>query len=94
MSGEQIEEARIGMCSVGATTLRATGAEGVLEGQRPDEELHKQAAERAAQEGDPPDDARGTPEYKRDLVRVLVVRALEQAVGRARGDEDSAADGR
>jgi aerobic carbon-monoxide dehydrogenase medium subunit len=94
MSGDQIEESRIGMCSVGSTTLRATGAEEVLEGQSPDEELYKQAAERAAQECDPPDDARGTPEYKRDLVRVLVVRALEQAVGRARGDEDSAADGR
>ena len=94
MSGDQIEETRIGMCSVGSTTLRATGAEEVLEGQSPDEELYKQAAERAAQECDPPDDARGTPEYKRDLVRVLVVRALEQAVGRARGDEDSAANGR
>jgi aerobic carbon-monoxide dehydrogenase medium subunit len=94
MSGDQIEESRIGMCSVGSTTLRATAAEEVLEGQSPDEELYKQAAERAAQECDPPDDARGTPEYKRDLVRVLVVRALEQAVGRARGDEDSAADGR
>jgi aerobic carbon-monoxide dehydrogenase medium subunit len=94
MSGDQIEESRIGMCSVGSTTLRARGAEEVLEGQSPDEELYKQAAERAAQECDPPDDARGTPEYKRDLVRVLVVRALEQAVGRARGDEDSAADGR
>ena len=94
MSGDQIEESRIGMCSVGSTTLRATGAEEVLEGQSPDEELYKQAAERAAQECDPPDDARGTPDYKRDLVRVLVVRALEQAVGRARGDEDSAADGR
>ena len=94
MSGDQIEESRIGMCSVGSTTLRATGAEEVLEGQSPDEELYKQAAERAAQECDPPDDARGTPEYKRDLVRVLVVRALEQAVGRARGDEDSAANGR
>lgn len=94
MSGDQIEESRIGMCSVGSTTLRATGAEEVLEGHSPDEELYKQAAERAAQECDPPDDARGTPEYKRDLVRVLVVRALEQAVGRARGDEDSAADGR
>jgi aerobic carbon-monoxide dehydrogenase medium subunit len=94
MSGDQIEESRIGMCSVGSTTLRATAAEEVLEGQSPDEEHYKQAAERAAQECDPPDDARGTPEYKRDLVRVLVVRALEQAVGRARGDEDSAADGR
>jgi carbon-monoxide dehydrogenase medium subunit len=82
MSGDEIEEARIGMCSVGSTTLRAGGAEEVLKGQHPDGELYRRAAERAAEECDPPDDARGTPEYKRDLVRVLVVRALEQAVDR------------
>src|SRR5215213_5115055 len=82
MDGEEIGDARIGMCSVGSTTLRARGAEKVLKGQRPDEELYKRAAERAAEECDPPDDSRGTPEYKRDLVRVLLVRALEQAVDR------------
>jgi carbon-monoxide dehydrogenase medium subunit len=94
MSGEEVEEVRIGMCGVGSTTLRATGAEEVLKGQSPDEELYKRAGERAAEECDPPDDARGTPEYKRDLVRVLVVRAMGQAVDRARGAEDRTADGR
>jgi aerobic carbon-monoxide dehydrogenase medium subunit len=82
MSGDEIEEARIGMCSVGSTTLRAGGAEEVLKGQHPDGELYRRAAERAAEECDPPDDARGTPDYKRDLVRVLAMRALEQAVDR------------
>ena len=94
MSGEEIEEARVGMCGVGSTTLRARGAEEVLNGERPDVELYKRAGEQAAQECDPPDDARGTPEYKRDLVRVLLVRAMEQAVGRARGTEDRTAQGR
>lgn len=95
MNGEEkIESARIGMCGVGSTTLRAREAEEVLKGQSPDEELYKRAAEKAAEECDPPDDVRGTPEYKRDLVRVLVVRAMEQAVGRARGAEDRTADGR
>jgi carbon-monoxide dehydrogenase medium subunit len=82
MNGDEIEEARIGMCSVGSTTLRARGAEEVLGGESPDGELFRRAADRAAEECDPPDDARGTPEYKRDLVRVLLVRALEQAVDR------------
>jgi aerobic carbon-monoxide dehydrogenase medium subunit len=94
MSGDEIEEARIGMCGVGSTTLRAREAEEVLKGESPDEELYKRAGEQAAEECDPPDDARGTPEYKRDLVRVLVVRALRQALGRARGAEDRTADGR
>jgi aerobic carbon-monoxide dehydrogenase medium subunit len=82
MSGDEIEEGRIGMCSVGSTTLRAREAEEVLQGQSPDGELYMRAADKAAEECDPPDDARGTPEYKRDLVRVLLVRALEQAVDR------------
>src|SRR5215212_6261391 len=94
MSGDEIEDARVGMCGVGSTTLRAREAEEVLKGQKPDEELYRRAGERAAEECDPPDDARGTPEYKRDLVRGLVVRAMEQAVGRARGVEDRTADGR
>jgi carbon-monoxide dehydrogenase medium subunit len=94
MSGEEIEDVRVGMCGVGSTTLRATGAEEALKGQSPDEELYRRAGEAAAEECDPPDDARGTPEYKRDLVRVLLVRAMEQAVGRARGLEDRTADSR
>jgi carbon-monoxide dehydrogenase medium subunit len=93
-SGEEIEDVRIGMCGVGSTTLRAREAEEVLKGQGPDAELYKRAGEQAAQECDPTHDARGTPEYKRDLVRVLVGRAMEQALGRARGAEDRMADGR
>jgi aerobic carbon-monoxide dehydrogenase medium subunit len=93
-SSEEIEDARIGMCAVGDRTLRARGAEEVLRGQRPDAEVYKRAAERAAEECEPMDDARGTPEYKRDLVRVLLRRALERAVGRARGEEGSTARGR
>jgi carbon-monoxide dehydrogenase medium subunit len=94
MSEDEIEDARIGMCGVGSTTLRAREAEDVLKGQSPVEELYRRAGERAAEECDPPDDARGTPEYKRDLVRVLIVRAMEQAVSRAQGTGGRTADGR
>jgi carbon-monoxide dehydrogenase medium subunit len=73
------------MCAVGGQTLRASGAEEILEGQRPDAELYKRAGERAAQECEPAEDARGPVEYKRDLVKVLVARALETAVERAGG---------
>jgi carbon-monoxide dehydrogenase medium subunit len=81
----EIRDAGVGMCAVGGQTLRASGAEEILEGQRPDAELYKRAGERAAQESDPPEDARGPIEYKRDLVKVLVTRALEKAVERAEG---------
>ncbi|MBA2441942.1 MAG: xanthine dehydrogenase family protein subunit M [Rubrobacter sp.] len=83
MSGGEIEDARIGMCGVGSTTLRARGAEESLRGQPPGEELYRRAGERAAEESEPIEDARGSAEYKRDLVRTLVARALERAVERA-----------
>jgi carbon-monoxide dehydrogenase medium subunit len=73
MDRGEIEGVRIGMYSVGSTTLRARGAEEVLEEQRPDEELYRRAAERAVEECDPPEDSWGTLEYKRDLVRVHAV---------------------
>jgi len=81
----KIENVRIGMCAVGGKTLRACGAEEVLEGQRPDTELYKRSGDRAAEESEPSEDARGPVEYKRDLVKVLLVRALEKAVERAGG---------
>lgn len=83
MSGGEIADVRIGMCGVGSTTLRARGAEEVLRGQSPAEELYRRAGERAAEESEPIEDARGSAEYKRDLVRTLVARALERAAGRA-----------
>lgn len=78
-----IEDVRVGMCGVGNRALRAHGAEEVLRGQRPDAELYRRAGERASEESSPTEDGRGTVEYKRDLVKVLLVRALEKAVERA-----------
>ncbi len=94
MGDGTIRNVRIGLCSVGSKTLRAGEAEAVLEGQSPDVGLYERAGEAATAECDPTEDARGTVAYKRDLVRVLLGRALEQAVGRARGAEDRTADGR
>ena len=65
--------------------LQCRRAEELLEGRRPDAELYKRAGERAAQESEPAEDARGPVEYKRELVKVLVARALEKAVERAEG---------
>jgi aerobic carbon-monoxide dehydrogenase medium subunit len=83
MNGGVIESIRIGMCGVGNKTLRATGAEEMLTGERPGPDVHKRAGNIAAEECDPIDDAKGTPEYKRDLVRVLLGRTVARAVERA-----------
>jgi carbon-monoxide dehydrogenase medium subunit len=87
MEGEEIESIRIGLCGVGSRTLRAWGAEDALTGERPGSEAYRRAGEIAAGECDPIDDARGSVEYKRDLVRVLLGRTVDKAVERAAGRE-------
>ena len=84
MEGEEIESIRIGLCGVGSRTLRARGAEEALTGERPGSEAYRRAGEIAAEECDPIEDARGSVEYKRDLVRVLLGTYGGQG-GRARG---------
>ena len=54
-------------------------------GQKPSEAVLEAAGKAAAAECDPSDDLRGKVDYKRDMVRVLVKRAVTIAVQRAQG---------
>jgi carbon-monoxide dehydrogenase medium subunit len=83
--GERIREARVFLGSVAPVPLRAAGAEGALVGERPGRELLAHAAALAAADARPIDDFRGSAAYRREMVDVLVRRALEQAVSRAGG---------
>jgi carbon-monoxide dehydrogenase medium subunit len=76
-------QAGIGLTNVGLTPIKATAAEAALKGKQPDEETIKRAALLAADASQPLEDLRGSAEYKRDLVRVLTVRALRRALERA-----------
>jgi carbon-monoxide dehydrogenase medium subunit len=77
------ERAGIGLTNVGPAPIKATTAEEFLRGKRPDEDTVRHAARLAAQEAQPAADLRGSEEYKRDLVRVLTVRAVNRALERA-----------
>jgi carbon-monoxide dehydrogenase medium subunit len=77
--------AGIGLTNVGATPIEAKRAESFLLRKPLDEGTMHQAAEIAAGEADPVEDRRGTPEYKRDVIRVLTIRALRLAAARAAG---------
>lgn len=77
--------AGVGLTNVGMTPIKAKQTEAFLNGKQLDDATIKQAAELAASESQPMDDIRGSAEYKRDLVRVLTARALNAAVGRAKG---------
>lgn len=83
MNGEEIGDVRIGMSGVGDRTLRATAAEEILRGGRPDEDTLRRAGEAASEECSPISDARGSAEYKRDLVRAIIGRTVLKAVERA-----------
>ena len=76
------EDVRLALNSVASTIVRAKRAEDVLRGQRLSDDLLREAGEIAASEVDPMDDNRGSADYKRDLVKVLVRRAAEQAIQR------------
>jgi len=73
----------IGLTNVGLTPIKAGKAEGALRGQRLDDKAIKEAARLAADAAQPAADLRGPVEYKKDLVRVLTVRALHRALERA-----------
>jgi carbon-monoxide dehydrogenase medium subunit len=70
-----VAEARVAVGSVGLRPVRAADAERLLTGE-PDVAA---AAEAAAEAADPVEDANGSVEYKRQLVRVLVARAFREA---------------
>ena len=79
------KRAGIGLTNVGMTPIKAKQAESFLTGKKLDEATIKQASELAAADSQPMDDIRGSADYKRDLVRVLTVRALNRALDRAKG---------
>jgi aerobic carbon-monoxide dehydrogenase medium subunit len=73
-------DVRLAAFGVGATAVRLSAAEELLKGERPAQALIEEGARRAAQEVEPLTDRQGSAEYRRHLVRILVERALREAV--------------
>lgn len=80
LSGGRIAEARVGLGGVGDRSVRAAGAEAALRGARPERAAFVAAGEAATEGLQPMTDVQATPDYRLDLVRVLVRRALEGAL--------------
>jgi CO/xanthine dehydrogenase FAD-binding subunit len=74
------EDIKIALGAVAPTPIKAKRAEAVLRGQRFSEELIEHTARTAAEESRPIDDHRASREYRRDMVKVLVERALIQTI--------------
>jgi aerobic carbon-monoxide dehydrogenase medium subunit len=73
---DRVTEVRLALAGVDATPVRAARAEAAALGEPPSPELFAHAAELAAGECSPSADLHGGADYRRQLVRVLVERAL------------------
>lgn len=80
-----IDKAGIALTNAGPTPIKAIEAEKFLAGKKPDEATLQEAGRLAAKATSPSADRRGSVEYKREMARVLTVRALKAAVRRAGG---------
>jgi carbon-monoxide dehydrogenase medium subunit len=76
-------QAGVGLTNVGLTPIKAVRAEDSLRGRQLDDMTIAQAAQLASAASDPIADLRGSVAYKRDMVRVLTVRAIRKAAVRA-----------
>ena len=82
---DRLKEARIALGSVAPTPIRAPTVENKIRGRTMSEELIEEAAAGCVEAAKPIDDIRGTAEYRRDMVGVLVKRAMREAWRRAGG---------
>lgn len=86
LKGGVIERAGIGLTNVGPMPIKASDAEKYLAGKKPDEPAFAEASRLAAAAASPSPDRRGSVEYKKEMARVLTVRALRIAAKRAGGN--------
>ena len=78
----KVDDVRIALIGVAPTATRAAGAEQVIHGQVPSDELWAEAAEQAVTGLEPPSDLHGSSAYRRQLTRTLVRRSLQEAASR------------
>ncbi len=85
LKGGVVERAGIGLTNVGPTPIKVTAAEAYLAGKKADEAAFAEAGRLAGAAARPGADRRGSVEYKKEMARVLTVRALRKAAQRAGG---------
>jgi carbon-monoxide dehydrogenase medium subunit len=79
LAGGKVTDARVGVGGAEASPRRIPAAETALNGQTPGDAAYRAAAEAAAKAIEPLEDHQTNAEYRRDLVRAVVRRALEQS---------------
>ena len=84
-------EVRIALGGVSPVPFRAIKAESVLKGESLRNEIIREAAEVAASEAEPMTDPHASADYRRKMVKVLVRRAIAEAIGRLERDSNGKA---
>jgi len=84
--GDIVTDARVSMGSAAMTPIRAKAAEDELRGNALTPAVIEKAAEAAVAATDPIEDQRGTPEFKQQILRTLVKRAIGIAQRRCNGE--------
>jgi carbon-monoxide dehydrogenase medium subunit len=85
LTGNICKSIRIGLTNVNPTPMRALEAEARLTGQALTDDALEAAGRLAASACSPSADLRGSEEYKRDLTRVVMKRAVRLAQSRVKG---------
>jgi aerobic carbon-monoxide dehydrogenase medium subunit len=75
--------ARIALTAVAPTCIRAEAAEELMRGKKIEDGLVDEVARAAAGAAKPIDDVRATADYRREMVAVIVARAVSRAAARA-----------
>jgi aerobic carbon-monoxide dehydrogenase medium subunit len=78
-----IERCVIALTNAGQTPVEAREAGKFLAGKMPEDRVLREAGQIAAKASSPSADRRGSVEYKKEMARVLTVRALKTALERA-----------
>lgn len=79
-SYEKIKDIRIAISSAAPKPLRVFEAESILRGQAPERELIERSASVSSEASSPITDVRASKEYRKEMVKVLTIRALENAI--------------
>ena len=80
-------EARISLGGVEATPIRAEEAESYLAGKVVDGTILKTAGKLATENIDPESDYHASAEYRENMVEVMVIKGLEEALARTKGGQ-------
>lgn len=80
LSERTFGDVRIALGAVAPTPIRAASAENTLHGQPISEEVVEQAARLALEDTQPISDVRASADYRKEVVKILLKRALRQSI--------------